>query len=296
MAYEWIKIEVVTPDKPEIYQLAEILAIDPDAVLGKLIRIWAWADQQTIDGNASSNATSVTKSAIDRITFMSGFADALLQVGWLRYDGTILIFPNFERHNGKSSKKRTLTNRRVTEHREMKSKGNAKCNVESVTAAFQKALPEVEVELEVDLKDKNLLSEKSRTEGEMESDKSPAQETDEEKPDPVDLAFEGIFWIAGLRKDAKVKAKSAFKTKYREHKTQTGESPGQFATQLADDIRLRVQAKSLGIDKLLPTSYLNGERWKDESPATQPASDKTRAPAVFQGPGGYYVDFNKMGG
>lgn len=57
MAYEWIKIEVVTPDKPEIYQLAEILAIDPDAVLGKLIRIWAWADQQTIDGNASSNAT-----------------------------------------------------------------------------------------------------------------------------------------------------------------------------------------------------------------------------------------------
>ncbi|HDL7349117.1 TPA: hypothetical protein PXN29_001219 [Yersinia enterocolitica] len=146
--------------------------------------------------------------------------------------------------------------------------------------------------------DQTTLSEQSRTEGEpeSESDKSPAQETDEEKPDPVDLAFEGIFWIAGLRKDAKVKAKSAFKTKYREHKTQTGESPGQFATQLADDIRLRMQAKSLGIDKLLPTSYLNGERWKDESPATQPASDKTRAPAVFQGPGGYYVDFNKMGG
>lgn len=94
MAYEWIKIEVITPDKPEIYQLAEILAIDPDAVLGKLVRIWAWADQQTIDGNANCNAVSVTKSAIDRIGFMPGFADALIQVGWLRSEGSILIFPN----------------------------------------------------------------------------------------------------------------------------------------------------------------------------------------------------------
>lgn len=54
MASSWIKVEVITPDKPEIFQIAEILGIDPDAVLGKLVRIWAWADQQTIDGNAGS--------------------------------------------------------------------------------------------------------------------------------------------------------------------------------------------------------------------------------------------------
>lgn len=50
MASSWIKVEVITPDKPEIFQIAELLNIDPDAVLGKLVRIWAWADQQTIDG------------------------------------------------------------------------------------------------------------------------------------------------------------------------------------------------------------------------------------------------------
>lgn len=50
MASSWIKVEVITPDKPEIFQIAEILGIDPDAVLGKLVRIWVWADQQTIDG------------------------------------------------------------------------------------------------------------------------------------------------------------------------------------------------------------------------------------------------------
>ncbi len=125
MASNWIKLEVITPDKPEIFRLAEILNIDPDAALGKVIRFWAWADQQMIDGNAECNARGVTKSAIDRITFMAGFADALIQVGWLVETNGVLSLPNFERHNGKSSKKRAVTNERVTKIRELKRKGNA---------------------------------------------------------------------------------------------------------------------------------------------------------------------------
>ena len=143
MAGSWIKVEVITPDKPEIFQIAEILNIDPDAVLGKLVRIWAWADQQTVDGNAGS----VTKGVLDRIAFITGFADALIAVGWLAYDGNKLILPNFERHNGESSKKRALTNRRVAAHR--------KNETQKVTlAALQKALPEEEEEEEEEVKDK----------------------------------------------------------------------------------------------------------------------------------------------
>ncbi|WP_230490422.1 DnaT-like ssDNA-binding domain-containing protein [Serratia montpellierensis] len=158
MAASWIKVEVITPDKPEVFQLSEILNLDPDAVLGKLVRLWAWADQQTIDGNAKCNAASVTKNAVDRITFVSGFADALISVGWLALDGETLVFPNFERHNGNSSKKRALTNNRVANSRKVKrgsnAKGNAISNAASVTDAYQKALPEVEEE--EDLKDKPL--------------------------------------------------------------------------------------------------------------------------------------------
>ncbi|MHB5604367.1 DNA replication domain protein [Klebsiella pneumoniae] len=143
MASSWIKVEVITPDKPEIFQIAEILNIDPDAVLGKLVRIWAWADQQTVDGNAGC----VTKVVLDRIAFITGFADALIAVGWLAYDGNKLILPNFERHNGESSKKRALTNRRVAAHR--------KNETQKVTlAALQKALPEEEEEEEEEVKDK----------------------------------------------------------------------------------------------------------------------------------------------
>ncbi|HGH3389016.1 TPA: hypothetical protein ACJIKV_003680 [Citrobacter freundii] len=147
MASNWIKLEVITPDKPEIFRLAEILNIDPDAALGKVIRFWVWADQQTIDGNAECNARSVTKNAIDRITFMSGFADALIQVGWLVEIEGLLTLPNFERHNGKSSKKRALTNERVAKVREVKRKSN----VQSVTQTDQKTLPEEEEEEEEDI-------------------------------------------------------------------------------------------------------------------------------------------------
>ncbi|EKS1727690.1 hypothetical protein QBC57_003429 [Escherichia coli] len=138
MASSWIKVEVITPDKPEIFQIAEILGIDPDAVLGKLVRIWVWADQQTIDGNAGS----VTKGVLDRLAFITGFADALISVGWLAYHDGKLILPNFERHNGESSKKRALTNRRVAEHR--------KRVTQKVTpTALQKELPEEEEEEDI---------------------------------------------------------------------------------------------------------------------------------------------------
>ncbi|WP_052955203.1 hypothetical protein [Enterobacter ludwigii] len=90
--------------------------------------------------------------------------------------------------------------------------------------------------------------------------------------DPLSIAFEDIFWIAGLRKDSKVKARTAFRTKYRDWKKTTRGTPAEFAGMLADDIRLRVQGQQLGIDKLLPTSYLNGERWNDEKPASSPAA------------------------
>ncbi|MBT1896942.1 hypothetical protein K1J48_01870 [Enterobacter hormaechei] len=138
MASSWIKVEVITPDKPEIFQIAELLNIDPDAVLGKLVRIWAWADQQTIDGNAGS----VTKGVLDRLAFITGFADALITVGWLAYVDEKLVLPNFERHNGESSKKRALTNRRVAEHR--------KREMQNVTrTALQKELPEEEEEEDI---------------------------------------------------------------------------------------------------------------------------------------------------
>jgi len=128
MAADWIKIENTTPDKPEVWMISEELNISPDEVVGKLVRVWIWADEQTIDGNASG----VTHSLLDRIAGVPNFANAMLKTPWLMQTETGLVFSNFDRHNGKGSKKRALTTNRVRQYREKSS------NASIVT----KALPE----------------------------------------------------------------------------------------------------------------------------------------------------------
>ena len=133
MAGDWIKIETVTPDKPEVFTMADTLGIDPDAVVGKLIRVWIWADQQTRDGNAPS----VTLSLLNRISGVSGFADAMIAVGWLRKTDAGIEFHNFDRHNGETAKTRAMTAKRVQKHRADKTEElKRKRNVESVTEAL----------------------------------------------------------------------------------------------------------------------------------------------------------------
>ncbi|WP_372897584.1 hypothetical protein [Stieleria sp.] len=135
MAGDWIKIENTTPDKPEVFRMAERLEIDPDAVTGKLVRIWIWADQQTVDGNAGC----VTRLLLDRLAGVSGFADAMSDCGWLQEENGELLLPNFERHNGKTAKTRALTRKRVESHRK-------NCNADTVTPA----LPEKSIEKSIE--------------------------------------------------------------------------------------------------------------------------------------------------
>lgn len=109
MAGDWIKMEHVTPDKPEIVRMAGILNIDQDAVFGKCFRIWVWADQQTINGND----LNVTHSFLDRLSNCPGFSSALAEVGWLKTRNGKISIPNFDRHNGQTAKNRALTKDRV---------------------------------------------------------------------------------------------------------------------------------------------------------------------------------------
>lgn len=123
MAGDWLKVEGCTPDKPEMFVIAEALGIDPDAVFGKCFRVWAWWDQHNEEGNARN----VTKSLIDRIAGCPGFAEAMMQAGWLGVVGDMLVIPNFYRHNGQTAKNRALTAKRVAKHkRSGNDEGNGK--------------------------------------------------------------------------------------------------------------------------------------------------------------------------
>ena len=116
MAGEWIKVEAATADKPEVLRIARILDIDRDCVFGKLLRLWAWIDTNSVDGVVDG----VVDADIDRICYCPGFTAACVSVGWLVYDHAAerVALPNFDRHNGETAKQRAMKNRRQAKWRE----------------------------------------------------------------------------------------------------------------------------------------------------------------------------------
>ena len=130
MAGDWIKFELTTLDKPEVCQIADLADIDPDAVVGKLMRVWGWFDQQTENGNAPS----VSKKLLDRLVGVIGFCEHMKSVAWMIEAEGIISLPHFDRHNGKTAKNRLLTAKRVANHKA----SNGKSNAASVSGALPK--------------------------------------------------------------------------------------------------------------------------------------------------------------
>lgn len=144
---------------------------------------------------------------------------------------------------------------------------NSKSFTETVKNSFTKTvkntLPKQSNTKDNNTKDKkenkNTMSEEVRSANE----KSNSEPT---KPDPFLEPFEKIFWVAGMRKVGKDKSKSAFKSKFKEWRKETGGTVEEFAKLLADDIQYRLRIQQFGFDKMHPTTYLNGSRWTDEKP------------------------------
>lgn len=137
----WMKIDLELPDKPEVHAIAGMLNLDPDAVVGKLIRVWQWFDKHTTDGNAFG----VTYALPDRISGVAGFGEAMAFVGWLEQQDKTLVMPKFDRHTSESAKARALTAKRVEKH---KAKSNDQVTKKVTQQPLASALPREE-------KDKN---------------------------------------------------------------------------------------------------------------------------------------------
>lgn len=132
MAGDWMKFEANTPEKPEVLAITVSMGWDdPDLTVGKLIKVWRWFDQQTVDGNAAG----VTPQLLDRLLGVSGLCMAMQKVGWLSVTDVGVGLPNFDRHNGKSAKDRALTAKRVAAHKS-NAKANAGGNADNVTDAL----------------------------------------------------------------------------------------------------------------------------------------------------------------
>lgn len=114
MSGSWLKVEISTPNKPEILEMSEALNLDPDTVFGKLFRVWSWFDEHTTDGHAPS----VTVLHLNRVVGVNNFCEAMIATKWMKKTEKGISIPNFTRHHTKPSKDRALANLRKQAQRE----------------------------------------------------------------------------------------------------------------------------------------------------------------------------------
>lgn len=113
MAGDWIKMRSDLGDDPAVIAIASSLGVSEFEVVGRLHWLWSWADRHTTDGVV----TGVTEEWIDR-RVGRGTSGAMIAAGWLTVDRAgALVFPGFDKHNGRTAKERALDARRKAESR-----------------------------------------------------------------------------------------------------------------------------------------------------------------------------------
>jgi hypothetical protein len=132
MAGDWLKMRHDLADDPAVIRLATLCGLEEDAVIGKLFRLWSWADRHSKDGQVEG----LDLAWVDRLTRSEGFGTALVRVGWLVATESGLCFPRFDRHCSDTAKTRALGRNRAEAHR------NAASVTPSPKAVTLEALPE----------------------------------------------------------------------------------------------------------------------------------------------------------
>lgn len=215
MAGDWIPMRLDLSDDPAVILIADKCNLDEHSVIGRLYKLWAWANRHLKDGNG----TGVTESWVDRYAGVSGFASAMIEAGWLATQDGFIMFPNFERWNSKGAKNRILGTERVKKHRTNVDTvtGNQNCNDATVTGP----LPEKSRE------ENNTISEKppknKTTKHDPNADGSPWNSTAAPIPWPEGEANHGLAhnWLATRLQNGKFitngQARSAFEQIERAH-------------------------------------------------------------------------------
>ena len=84
--------------------MARTLKLDRRIVASACMELWEWADSETTDGHVPG----ATYDFVDSLVMISGFANALDEMKWLRSTEQGITFVNFGTHNGESAKARAM--------------------------------------------------------------------------------------------------------------------------------------------------------------------------------------------
>lgn len=113
MAGDWIKVEKLTPDKPELMAVARECGCSPGDAFAAWFRLWAYFDSATEDGTVRF----MSASDADRLGTLSGLGAAMERTGWLTFDADGCHVSRWSRHNGQSAKRRAVDAERKRQQR-----------------------------------------------------------------------------------------------------------------------------------------------------------------------------------
>ena len=102
MAGDWIKMRTDLASSPKVVRIASALKADRFRTVGGLHSAWSLFDTHSADGLLAG----YTPQILDDLIGWPGFAEAMISVEWLTFDGESLALPRFDDHNGKSAKRR----------------------------------------------------------------------------------------------------------------------------------------------------------------------------------------------
>ncbi|WP_217316360.1 hypothetical protein [Rhodanobacter sp. B04] len=106
MAGDWIKMRSDLFTHPKVVRISSALKADMLRTVGGLMSAWCLFDAHSSDGKLDG----YTLEALDELLRWTGFAAAMVAVGWLHSvvdeTGSSLVLPEFDTHNGQSAKRR----------------------------------------------------------------------------------------------------------------------------------------------------------------------------------------------
>jgi len=103
---DWIKMRKILLTDPRVVRISSALDADRFRTLGGLFSAWCLLDDQTVDGVLQG----YTAKAFDEVVGIPGIANAMQSVGWLAITTEGIAATEFEKHNGKTAKRRAQEN------------------------------------------------------------------------------------------------------------------------------------------------------------------------------------------
>lgn len=102
MAVNWTICRETLFDDPRTITVGVATNLDPDHVVGKLLRVWLWAGKHTANGFIPG----ANLDGIDRVCAHKTFGSAMVSVGWIKEEDGGLRMSQWKKHNAKCWKQR----------------------------------------------------------------------------------------------------------------------------------------------------------------------------------------------